>query len=242
MVLSVDPTYGEGMLMFSYEQLRPLHFLRSVHNIRIERLWVDVTQGFGTAWYNFFIELEVHYNLDPNYDEHIWLLHFLFLCSVDSDAHQWAEGWNSHKLRLPDRPRESPRSLFEIDSLVNGRFGPPRGQGEVENEDPGELAVYGVDWEDLGDREVLRHHNNYNQPLEERDQPSALLSSNQPQHLSLVDVPVFQCPFDEDEQATFITELSEHPEFFSEDRNQRLALWIIALDLMLDILQRRSRQ
>ncbi|KAJ3924143.1 MAG: hypothetical protein NXY57DRAFT_866981, partial [Lentinula lateritia] len=36
-----------------------------VHNIRIERLWRDVTQGFGLKWYNFFFSLEVELGLLP---------------------------------------------------------------------------------------------------------------------------------------------------------------------------------
>ncbi|KAJ6473103.1 hypothetical protein C8R45DRAFT_1163534, partial [Mycena sanguinolenta] len=43
---SRDPTSGERECS-------------SVHNIRIERLWVDWTNGVGRKWVNFFYELEV---------------------------------------------------------------------------------------------------------------------------------------------------------------------------------------
>ncbi|THH10681.1 hypothetical protein EW146_g8295 [Bondarzewia mesenterica] len=57
---------------------------RSVHNTRIERLWYDITQGFGQKWKNFFLELEHHYGLDPDRPAHIWLLYHLFLATIDS--------------------------------------------------------------------------------------------------------------------------------------------------------------
>ncbi|KAJ7094476.1 hypothetical protein B0H15DRAFT_737069, partial [Mycena belliarum] len=36
---------------------------RSVHNTRIERLWLDWTQGVGLKWYDFFMSLEHNYGL-----------------------------------------------------------------------------------------------------------------------------------------------------------------------------------
>ncbi|KAI0687882.1 hypothetical protein C8T65DRAFT_712118 [Cerioporus squamosus] len=39
---------------------------RSVHNTRIERLWYDVTSGFGQKWNNFFYDLEMHCHLNPD--------------------------------------------------------------------------------------------------------------------------------------------------------------------------------
>ena len=51
---------------------------RSVHNIRIEWLWVNVTSGFGRKWKTFFQDLELHDGLNPDSDAHIWLLHHLF--------------------------------------------------------------------------------------------------------------------------------------------------------------------
>ncbi|KAJ7265822.1 hypothetical protein C8J57DRAFT_1069107, partial [Mycena rebaudengoi] len=38
---------------------------RSVHNTRIERLWYDVTHGFGQKWKKFFTDLEVNHGLNP---------------------------------------------------------------------------------------------------------------------------------------------------------------------------------
>ncbi|KAG1732583.1 hypothetical protein EDB19DRAFT_1896728 [Suillus lakei] len=63
----MDLTSGGGMLAFS----RSL----SVHNICIERLWVDLTNGIGSKWKAFFQDLEVTSSLNVDNAHHIWLLH-----------------------------------------------------------------------------------------------------------------------------------------------------------------------
>jgi hypothetical protein len=211
---------------------------RSVHNIRIERLWVDVTQGFGRLWYNFFYDLEFHHHLDPDYDEHIWLLHYLFLASINQNAHRWAEGWNHHKLsRVPDRRREKPITMFQIDSLLIGRYGPPL-PDQPDPEPVDDPAFYGVDWEGLQDQDLLRHHNHYNSPISM--DPNSQPSTHRPSYLNLVEVPTFVCPFSEEEADMFEETLLQHPEFYSENPIDRALLWSIALNLMVQILQARS--
>jgi hypothetical protein len=94
---------------------------RSVHNIRIERLWRDLTRGMGRKWKSFFTSLEAGNLLDPNFDDHIWLLHFLFLPCINQDLQEWAEVWNSHKIRLGDQGKESsPKELFIMGRLEAG--------------------------------------------------------------------------------------------------------------------------
>lgn len=44
---------------------------RSVHNTRIERLWFDVTNGFGYKWKDFFLDLELQCGLNPTFPAHI---------------------------------------------------------------------------------------------------------------------------------------------------------------------------
>jgi hypothetical protein len=71
----------------SHKLLSPLIVLcRSVHNIRIERLWVDITSGFGKKWHDFFTVLESREGLNTNLDAHIWLIHHLFLQFINHDA------------------------------------------------------------------------------------------------------------------------------------------------------------
>ncbi|KAG0693822.1 hypothetical protein DFH29DRAFT_815954 [Suillus ampliporus] len=118
---------------------------RSVHNIRIECLWRDVTQGFGRKWKQFFQLLEDHHDLKPNLDAHVWLLHHVFLDAVNDDAFQWAEAWNHHQLRIPGwRAAEPSRfALLRHDSewcpgaMILLCF---PGDSEV-----GEIQEYGID-------------------------------------------------------------------------------------------------
>src|SRR5882757_11355691 len=97
-----------------------LLYNRSVHNTRIERLWYDVTEGFGGKWKSFFLTLETYHGLDPSKPSHIWLLHWLFLPVINMDALAWAEAWNSHKIQLDGERRRSPRQLFLRSSIADG--------------------------------------------------------------------------------------------------------------------------
>lgn len=127
------------------------HF-RSVHNVRIERLWVDITAQLGATWSNIFLTLEMHYGLDINNANHIWLLHLLFLPIINAALAFFAESWNLHKLQIRGGPNRSPINMYSFDMLVCG----VRGVGILEDIMPNEeLEVYGVDWEGLEDDEVL---------------------------------------------------------------------------------------
>ncbi|KAG6860001.1 hypothetical protein C0995_000688 [Termitomyces sp. Mi166 len=61
---------------------------RSVHNIRLERLWVDVTRGAGKKWKDLFRHLEVHDGLNADNDAHIW---HLFLSAINTDLEVWTK-------------------------------------------------------------------------------------------------------------------------------------------------------
>ncbi|KAK6981516.1 hypothetical protein R3P38DRAFT_3113511 [Favolaschia claudopus] len=111
---------------------------RSVHNTRIERLWYDVTHGFGKKWKVFFLDLETNHGLNPTRPGHIWLLHHLFLASINRDAQDWAEAWNSHQLTVRRQRERSPRDLFMFGMLREG----PRGISSflAANEEPELIA------------------------------------------------------------------------------------------------------
>ncbi|KAL0565068.1 hypothetical protein V5O48_016964 [Marasmius crinis-equi] len=214
---------------------------RSVHNIRIERLWRDVTQGFGIKWYNFFHDLELTCGLNPDVDVHVWLLHTLFLPSIDQDALEWAGAWNSHNLRLVRQRDRSPEDFYFFGILEEGLRG-PEGVMDAEGvfqwledeENVGELAAYGVDWEDLADPNLLRHHstNNPNQYVN-----FDALRTRQPEHLSLVEIPAFDSPFTTQEEANIFEEaLIVMPEYYSRDMEDRKVLWVYAMDLLGNIL------
>ncbi|KDR72715.1 hypothetical protein GALMADRAFT_73686 [Galerina marginata CBS 339.88] len=202
---------------------------RSVHNIRIERLWCDVTRGFGLKWHNFFLELEFACGLNPNLEAHIWLLHFLFLKTIHEDAEDWANVWNNHKLRFDRERTRSPRDMFFFGMIQNG----PRGlsvHNQPLNDEPIEdLAHYGVDWEDLDDPNILEHHERFNP--DDFDDSNHPFDTHAPNQLSHVEIPKVSCPFDDETLEIFNTQISSLPFFASRNMISCRNLWIHALAL-----------
>lgn len=98
---------------------------RSVHNVRIERLWVDVTIQVGATWADHFTTLELRFGLNINNANHIWLLHLLFLPVINSVLAFFAQSWNEHKIEIRDGPNRSPSDMFGFDMLVHGLRGYP---------------------------------------------------------------------------------------------------------------------
>lgn len=137
-------------LLFDSDKIR-----RSVHNVRIERLWVDITAQIGASWADAFTDLELHHGLDINNTHHIWLLHHLFLQTLNQQLSFFAESWNHHKIQIRGGPNRSPVDMFNFDMLIHGVRG-----DHVYAEDSGltdeELEVYGVDWEALQNDQILR--------------------------------------------------------------------------------------
>lgn len=119
---------------------------RSIHNVRIERLWVDVTAKVGAKWAEFFTRLELRHGLDINNPNHIWLLHHIFLGDINTELAFFAETWNQHKIQLRRGPNRSPADMFGFDMYVRGIRGDQLPEEELDEE---ELEVYGVDWAGL---------------------------------------------------------------------------------------------
>ncbi|KAJ8521328.1 hypothetical protein ONZ45_g1958 [Pleurotus djamor] len=215
---------------------------RSVHNIRIERLWVDITRRFGLKWYNFFMDLELHARLDPNNDSHIWLLHHLFLPSLNQDATEWAEAWNSHSIQRSGARDRSPRDLFFFGVLENGIATPdglpphiegwPLPASQHPREDIEDLLTYGVDWEDLDDHQLLQHHILHNPPANE----PLDVETNQPENMSLVEVPSFECPLMDDDLEAFDEFIHSIPQLSSRSMTSCRIVWVEALREMTALL------
>ncbi|KAF8824944.1 hypothetical protein HHX47_DHR7000552 [Lentinula edodes] len=125
----------------------------SVHNVRIERLWVDVSHYVSQHWHDAFTALEVHHDLDVQNVNHIWLIHHLFLRQINDSLAFWAESWNSHRVRKNNGPSRSPEDRFGFDMFVQGFRGEALDQFAMSDE---ELEVFGIDWEGLEDEVLLR--------------------------------------------------------------------------------------
>ena len=134
---------------------------RSVHNIRIEQLWVDVTLGFGGKWKIFFHDLEAYDNLDPGNNAHIWLLHHLFLHEINKDIEDWLGSWNNHTMSIQGQRSRTPHDMFFFGMIKEGLGGIEYANDDLSED---ELAGYGIDWQDLADHHIRRHHNTANQP------------------------------------------------------------------------------
>ncbi|KXN84867.1 hypothetical protein AN958_11997 [Leucoagaricus sp. SymC.cos] len=96
---------------------------QSVHNTRIERLWVDVKTGFIFQWQDFFLTLEHQCGLVPTLPHHIWLLHHLFLSQINKDAEHWKNMWNEHPMSILDESGshwQSPLIMFTLSTMVHG--------------------------------------------------------------------------------------------------------------------------
>ncbi|KAJ7238332.1 hypothetical protein B0H12DRAFT_1025815 [Mycena haematopus] len=136
---------------------------RSVHNVRIERLWVDVTVQVGATWADRFTVFEIRHGLDINNRNHIWLLHFLFLSTINSQLAFFAQSWNQHRIQIRRGPNRSPADMFVFDMLVNGVRGNQLPDDQLSDE---ELEVYGIDWEGLRDDTLLESQRRNNPSAE----------------------------------------------------------------------------
>lgn len=135
-----------------------------MHNVRIERLWADITAQIGATWADLFTILEVRHGLNINNVYHIWLLHYLFLRQINDQLRFFMEGWNQHQLRIRDGPNRSPADLFGFDMLVHGVRGTDPTVEQPMSEE--EMEVFGVDWEALHDDSVLDSRQDNNPPNE----------------------------------------------------------------------------
>ena len=182
----------------------------------------------GKKWKTFFTSLEAANLLDPNLDDHIWLLHFLFLPCINQDLQEWAEVWNSHKIRLGDQGKESsPKELFVMGRLEAG-FTLDNNHTILPETDV-DAVTYGVDWEELDNDELLRHHDEHNNEILEIPQERQPFMPNCPEKFASVQVPTFDCPFNEQTLHEFCELTSGLPQLQSHRMSDRRDLWISAL-------------
>lgn len=145
---------------------------------------------------------------------------------------EWAEAWNHHNLRENDDRERSPRDRFVFGQLQNSY----RDMAVQRNEDDETIALedlpwYGVDWEDMDSRQIMEHHNLHNE-REIEDMFGSSLLSHRPPHLSLVEVPEFDCPLTIEEANIFNENLVLLPQYYSRNMDERKSVWIYARELL----------
>ncbi|KAJ3018436.1 hypothetical protein NUW54_g338 [Trametes sanguinea] len=190
---------------------------RSVHNTRIERLWYDVTNGFGKKWKVFFLELEREHGVDTTLSAHIWLLHHLFLDAINQDASGWADAWNAHPLSLPGGGARSPRDMFIFGMLEHGAHGI---EAFMQQEPPVEdLEHYGVDWDAMDDPVLMAHFDQHNPTTASTTAPFRIDAA--PPHLS--DVPCQEpgCPLTPEQVHSLDARLARLVDLSSQDMGVR---------------------
>ncbi|KAF8169970.1 hypothetical protein K438DRAFT_2061381 [Mycena galopus ATCC 62051] len=129
------------------------------HRVAIERICQSLLR-IDPVWRIFericdhFTRLEVQYGLDINNVAHIWLLHLLFLGTINTQLTFFAESWNQHRIQIRNGANWCPTDMFVFDMYVNGVHGDQLPQ---EEEDLGKdkLEVYGIDWQGLCNNNIL---------------------------------------------------------------------------------------
>ncbi|KAF9779579.1 hypothetical protein BJ322DRAFT_1013264 [Thelephora terrestris] len=196
---------------------------RSVHNSRIERLWYDMTEGFGRKWKEFFYTLEDCHGLEPSDPSHVWLLHLLFLPTINEDALAWAETWNSHKIQLEGERRSSPQQLFTRSSLLDGVHGlPPQG------EEPEDFSLYGVDWEAMEGLGLTDHPEDTAELGDRQDRP---------EWMNEVVCEPPDCPLTDEQVKGLGDELAAVVDTWSRDMDVQRAVWIKAFGIFSQMIQ-----
>lgn len=110
---------------------------RSVHNQRIERLWVDLVKDVIKVYATIFMYLEDKCELNIDNNIYMFCLHYVFLPRINNSLKEWKSTWNNHKISTEGHL--SPIQLYTQGMLQCGY----RGMEDSNNID---LNEYGIDY------------------------------------------------------------------------------------------------
>lgn len=165
--------------------------------------------------------LELRHGLDINNPNHIWLLHLIFLPTINASLQFFSESWNEHQIQIRGAPNRSPSDMFYFDMLVHG----VRGESLADMMDHDELEAYGIDWEALQDDTIRqsRLNNNGNE-----GETSWIGNTGPPADLSEVLVHSPNSPFNEEDAEEMIYRSVEQWLGQVDEESVSLA-WVYAL-------------
>ncbi|KAJ4497986.1 hypothetical protein C8R41DRAFT_758488 [Lentinula lateritia] len=203
---------------------------RSVHNIRIERLWVDVTRGFGKKWKDLFHLLETRYGLNVDNERHLWLLHHLFLHRTQHDIDVWIGSWNHHTISSRTQTYQTPTVMFQQGVIQHGFQGLfPESVNESREE---VYAAYGVDWDDIENRNIVAHHHQHNPTS---DNSRNFFDADTPEEMSHVEVPEVQDSLSIEGVSRLDNSLSALSYFSQGDISSLTQIWVEASNFLCSL-------
>lgn len=110
----------------------------SVHNQRIERLWVDVVAYIVSYYKNIFYNLEVNGLLSPDNEVQLYGLHYVYLPRINRSIEEFVLQWNHHGL-------SSERCQSPLQLMIEGFY---HSRACFEHGESG--ASLNHDWSDFG--------------------------------------------------------------------------------------------
>lgn len=95
---------------------------KSVHNQRIECLWLDVKKNIVTYYRNIFYYLEQCNLLNPDSEHDLFMLHYVFLPRINRSVCELVNVWNNHPLSTAGN--RSPLQLWHsgINAVANSDY------------------------------------------------------------------------------------------------------------------------
>ncbi|KAI1785145.1 hypothetical protein LXA43DRAFT_900442, partial [Ganoderma leucocontextum] len=181
----------------------------STRNTRIERMWVEVGTQFAYRWCAFFTRLERRHQLDPSDPAHLWLLHLIFLDTLNGDCDDFRTQWNHH----PISGKGQDRSPLDIRLLAGLKRGIP--QDDFLGIHPSILEEhYVVDRSErhLRQGQTGAGHSDTESEPDSQDEASsnidAKIAASQDHHIrhDAIPTPPSECPFTTPEMLGIFTE------------------------------------
>lgn len=94
---------------------------RSVHNQRIERLWLDVRLAVLDKYRGLFQQMEEDGLLDHENDLHLLVLQHVYRPLIQETLDRFRRAWNCHRIRTENS--RTPEQIWLRGAMTAGAFG-----------------------------------------------------------------------------------------------------------------------